>query len=367
MDLFDDMIESDGHLRSLVEGRITAVSGKEWIIQPGGTDSASIEAAKALEESLTDELDFACMLEHQLTAPYYGFAASEIIWEAKDKLIVPSAFIDVPHRRFKLGTYGELRLVTRESQMAGEELIPGKWVVTKRRGNNIARAGLMRTATWWAMFKRMATTDFVVAAEKYGNPYVLGLYDDNVSEETRSALEQVVRNLGDAGHAILHKDVEVVLHDAGIKGSGNSIHPSLISLCEAQMSKLISGATLGVDTGQANTGSWALGKVHANKAFSLELSDAGRFSNTFRNHVSAPFVKFNGFGDARPPRLKIRVVQELDPESRVRVASVLVNELGMSIDGKQILDELGFKPPSKDEDAMRPMKSAPVGEVVSDD
>lgn len=350
-DLFDDIVESDGHLRSLIEGRIVAVAGKDWVIQPGGSDPASIKAAEALEEALTDGLDFVELLEHQLTAPYYGFACSEIIWGLRDNLVAPTRFIDVPHRRFRIGEKGDLRLVTKNERYNGEELKAGKWIISKARHASLARAGLLRTAAWWALFKRMSVRDWVVYAEKFGLPYITGRYQQSASDESKAVLAQVVEDLGSDGYAVLSDEVDVAIHDIGTRMGDDAVHPALIGLCEAQMSKLIYGATLTNDSG--GSGSWALGKVHQGRSFALEQADASRFQHVFRKHISAPFVKYNNFGKARPPRLKIQISQELDPKTRAQVASILVNELGAEIDGKQLMDELGFRRPAIEDDTLR--------------
>jgi phage gp29-like protein len=89
-DLFDDVLESDGHLRSLVLGRRDAVAGKEWVIQAGGKDASSIAAAEALAEKLRDSLNFHEFLEHQLMAPYYGWSATEIDWAVDGGVVFPA-------------------------------------------------------------------------------------------------------------------------------------------------------------------------------------------------------------------------------------------------------------------------------------
>ena len=360
-DLFDDLIENDGHLRSLIESRISAVSGKEWVIQPGAQDAASIDAAAKLEEVLRDSLNFHEFIEHQLTAPYFGYAASEIDWREDDRnLTVPSWFANAPHARFVLGALGELRLFNEGDNGEGIELAAGKWVVTTMRHRNLARAGLMRTAAWWAVFKRMSVRDWVIFAEKFGIPHVTGRYQENASPEARAALEQAIRDIGEGGQAVLSELTEIVISDIAQRGGDiSSLHPGVVALCEAQMSKLINGATQNVETGTA--GSYAQARVHQARAFSLELADATRLSHVFRQHVGVPFVAYNGgMGGARPPRLHIRVVQEMDPETRVRVASVLANELGAELDGSQLLDELGYKKPARPEDALRGTKAGPT-------
>src|SRR5262252_9603776 len=51
-DLFEDVIENDGHLRGLVETRTDTVAGKEWIIQAGGDDPEDHKAAEMLADAL---------------------------------------------------------------------------------------------------------------------------------------------------------------------------------------------------------------------------------------------------------------------------------------------------------------------------
>jgi hypothetical protein len=51
-DMFEDIVERDGHLRSNIENRIDAVAGKEWIVQAGGDAPADHKAAELLEQAL---------------------------------------------------------------------------------------------------------------------------------------------------------------------------------------------------------------------------------------------------------------------------------------------------------------------------
>lgn len=76
--------------------------------------------------------------------------------------------------------------------------------------------------------------------------------------------------------------------------------------------------------------------------------------------TARPFVLFNGMNVA-PPLLKIQVVCELAPELRARVASLLVNELGISVSSEQPRQELGFKEPANEGDAVRGYGSSAAG------
>ncbi len=350
-DLFDDLIESDGHLRSLIESRIAAVAGKEWVIQPGGPDDASVQAAAELEAVLRDNLNFHEFLEHQLTAPYYGYAASEIDWRLVEGRVVPGWFANAPHARFVLDDDNQLRLSTERGKTEGEPLVPGKWVVTRMRHRNLARAGLLRTAGWWAVFKRASVRDWMIFADKFGIPVVAGFYGENTPEAARDALEEAVKDIGEGGAAVLHEATRIEVQQIAVRGGDvTALHPGVVALCEAQMSKLINGATQNVEMGTA--GSYAQAQVHQARAFDLVLGDAMRLSHAFRQHVGVPFLRYNGIEGARAPRLHVRVVQEMSATERVDIASKLANDLGASLDGAQLLDELGFRKPARPEDAL---------------
>lgn len=359
-DLFDDIKESDGHLGSLYNGRLDAVAGKEWVIQAGGGDDASKAAAQALADSLEDDENFVDFMEHQLSAEFYGFAASEINWsyDERERLWTPDRFVNVPHRRFYIEDGIKPRLLTKSERAKGVELLPGKWVVSRGRHTNLARAGILRTATWWAHFKRLSVRDWVVFAAKFGIPHVTGVYEERASDEAKVALEQAVEDIGEGGQAILAETTRIVLSELSQRaGDTSSVHPAIVALCEAQMSKLINGATLNVET--AGPGSFALGKVHQTRAHVKDVSAALRMSRVFRSQVCKPFCEYNGFTEAgaKAPKLKIQVVQELDQATRLQLASVLANELGGDVDEAQLRDELGLRKPDDEANTLRGTKN----------
>lgn len=368
-DLYDDLLESDGHLRALFEGRVRSVAGKGRVIQPGGPDPADKLAAELLEDALTDhEADLVDFIEHQLEAPFRGFSASEINWQLRDGIWVPACFWDIRHKSFHFDPDTNELLLRDEStfdpmrRVNGQPLIPGKWVVSKARHSNLARAGLFRTCTWWALFKRMVVRDWVVFAERFGIPHTLGIYKEGASEEAKDALREAIEDIGEGGAAILHELTKIIITETGQRGGDlESVHPKIAERCDAEISKLINGATLTTDGG--GPGSFALGRVHENRSFALELADANRFAHTFRRFVSKPFVKFNGM-DAKAPKLKIQLFPDLNPKDKAEIASIFVNELGVdNLDVWAMAEDLGFRRALNDENRARPTAKPAVEET----
>lgn len=357
-DLFEDLVEVDGHLRNLFEQRRQAVSGKPWVIQAGGSDAADHEAAVALADAIgaLPDSNFIEFLEHQLSFGPYGWAASEIDWDLVDGQIRPTHLATVPHRRFRIGEHQELLLRTREFSQDGEPLAPGKWVVTKRSGGKLARAGLMRTAAWYALFKRYGTRDWIVYAEKFGIPLVLASYDEAADDEAKRVAEDIVENIGDDGGAVIPKSIEVKVESAARDGDGGdgAVHPALISYCNREMSKLVNGSTLSNDNGDSGGASYALGRTHDTVRFEAVMYDAERIQEAFRSGLAAPFVRFNGLA-GKPPLLKMQVVRDLTPAVRADVAERMSN-IGLELSKQQLRQELGFKEPAGDDDILAPSR-----------
>jgi len=101
---------------------------------------------------------------------------------------------------------------------------------------------------------------------------------------------------------------------------------------DTQITKLITGSVLMADGGDG--GSYAQSKVQQGVRFQITLADALRLSRSFEQAVGVPFVRYNGL-EARAPRLKIHVVRDVDPATRMDLYCRGVNELGLDIDSEQ--------------------------------
>lgn len=362
-DLFDDLIERDATLRNLFEQRELAVAGKPSTIQAGGPGEVEERAARVLA-SAHASLELIATLQHQLAANRHGWAATEIDWETRRidgrDYVVPVWYANVPARRFKIDTArNELRLVTAAAP-AGEPLRPGKWLVTVRPGP-LARAGLMRTAVWPALWKSFSTRDWLSYAEMFGIPLVQAIYDDisPTDDDSRQVAEEIVQRIGSSGGAVTPKTVEVKVHQ--VHGADNSgTHGSLIALANAELSKLINGATLANDNAGSGGASYALGAVHASTRYDLVVADAARLAEAWHRCVAVPFMRFNDL-EGHAPRLGLQIVPELNPKTRLECADLMRNKLGIDVSISQLRNEQGFREPLGPDDAApgAPAKAAP--------
>lgn len=339
-DLFEDVIEQDAHLRALLEARLRAVSGKPWSIQPASDEQADVDAAGAFQDALVAAPNTGAMFRHHLKTRRMGFGGSEILWERVNGRLDPIWFALVPHRRFVFTEQDYPQLLTNREPFRGEPLEAGRWIFSREDGRIAAAAGLMRTATFWSMFKRRNMGHWLTFCERYGVPLPFATYSEDTPEKEREVLKKAVKLIGKDGYAVFLDTCKLdTLKVEG--GRSDGPHGSVISICNTELSKLVAGGTLTSET--AGQGSWALGQVHADVFFNLLLDDEAFLSETITRDLATPFIKFNGFPVRRPPTLKVHLVKENTPEARMKIFRDFV-DMGGEVDTDQVRREMQIKP-----------------------
>lgn len=368
-DLIDGLVEGDCTVRNLFEQRSAAVAGKPYAIQEGGGSEEDKAAASALAAALK-RLPMIDFYEHQLAFNKYGWAATGVEWgvmlhEGRN-WVVPVRLYHVPPRRFRIDPRtNELRLLTAESPSEGEPLEAGRWVVTTRPGP-LARAGLMRTGAFNACFKRYAVRDANVYSSKYGLPFVLAQYEDAASGDgsdaddvARQMCADIVKNFGSDGGAVVSKGITVTVIEPKGSGDSSKSHGSVIAYCNAELSRLVNGATLANDNSSGSS-SYALGAVHETVRWECVVYDAARLEEAFRTQLSTPFTVFNGSA-AAPPILRMQIVKDAAPEARAKVAEAML-DMGGEVSKQQMHEDFGLRAPISDDDRLVRAASAPASE-----
>lgn len=373
-ELFDDVVETDAHLRNLLEQRAQAVAGKPRVIKTEGPDPDDALAAAALGEAIRDigsdgsdgdpGASMSEAIEHLLTFNRYGFAAAELFWKVRTirdrEWIVPYKIKPAPPRRFAIDPKTEELLLINDPYLyntrQGVPLWPGKWITVRRSGNRVARSGLMRTAAFNCLAKRYATRDLIVYSEKFGLPLPIVTYEESNDDAAKEAARLIAENIGNDGAALVPKGIEVQIVDA-VRADSSGVHGSLITHINRENSKLINGSTLSNDNGDSGGASYALGDVHASVRWEAVQYDAERIQDAFRTQIAVPFCVFNNLDSSRPPVLQIQVVRDAEPKSRVEMAErLLAMQVPLSL--SQMRQDSGFAAPINDEDTIKPIAPA---------
>jgi phage gp29-like protein len=357
-DAFQNAVLGDGHTRGLYEQRLDELC-VDFTWRSGDARPNSVKAAELVTEA-TSDLDLGGAIEHLGTAFAFGSSYAELPWFSRsDGLQVPGEIVCVPHRRFIFDYLTSTpHLTTNENTYPGETLQrrPGSsWMraETKRWPKQV-QAGALRTVIWWTMFKRMNVRDWLIFAEKYGLPMIIGRYGNDDSPEQRAALKKTIQAIGQEGQAVLGGTATIEILNQALRsssGGGEHLHASIVQLANSEISKVITAGTLTSDTG--GPGSFALGQVHADQKHKLSLADAKRIGRVFQRDLGLEFLRRNNIKDAAPPFLNIHVSKL----SLLADSQVLGNlaQAGIPISISQMQEKFELRAPLNDADTLKPI------------
>jgi hypothetical protein len=198
-DMFESVVLSDGHTRGLYENGLDAVC-VPWTWRAGRRSPGSMQARRGHHE-ITAELDMEGAIEHLALQTYFGSAYVEVAWVTRaDGRAGAAEIVCVPHRRFMFDDRCVPAADERGepvSRRALERRPGSSWIKGEtRRWRRQVQAGLLRTVAWWCVFKRMSVRDWMIFAEKFGIPMIVGKVGENDSETTRKALKAAIAALG---------------------------------------------------------------------------------------------------------------------------------------------------------------------------
>jgi len=345
-DCFHDIIEMDPDLRAKINDGIESVAGCEWVVLPGRDDKPSKLASDALNERLQNQLQFREFLAHQQTSVYYGIACTNMMWDIEESLVVPVLFVNPAARRFAspgperaaeiwLADPGKAELIALE---------PGLWAVstyTNILGRNPYASGLMRSCAVWAMFKRWDVKGWQIFADMFGLPLALGYYEEGASAQSKQALEDAVRAIGQDGYAVLSSLTELVVKETARGGDSSTVYPQLLKVCEEQIAKLLTGGTLNTDV--AGVGSYNAASVHESRSYTMKCYYAQCLQEMFVRDIGRWFVAYNGFDKAAPPRLKIKIRRDaLQWAQTLEIIGQVIE-----LDVMQMREDFGLREPAE--------------------
>ncbi|WP_323041566.1 DUF935 domain-containing protein [Gemmobacter sp.] len=303
-----DEIKRDTHASSMLQKRISAVTSRDWEVEPGGDRPIDKEAADLVAACL-DALPFDKICEDLLDATLKGFAVAEVIWAREGSGILPVAIKAHDQRRFVFDRDWRPRLLTWTALREGEELPERKFIVHRVgvKGNNPYGLGLGSKLFWAVLFKREGITFWLHFLEKFAGPTVIGKTPYGTLTEEQNRLLNTLTSIrtSSAVTVPIGTDVEFLEASRG----GNVSYEGFISYWDRQISICVTGETLTTQV-SADGGSRALGDVHQEQLEVIGDSDGDGLTDTFRDSLARWIVDYNLPGAAVPSIRRVRAKNE---------------------------------------------------------
>lgn len=318
MELYQEIEKKDLQIQSCMQIRKLAIVGKEWEIKPASDDKTHMLHKEYIEETFDLIPNFDIYLLSLTEAIGLGFAVNEVMWDVINGKVRVVEMIEVNQMNFSFYDNVKVltvpRLLTDNNQYDGIELEDKKFVYHRHipKGRHISRTGLLRTLSWFYLFKNYNIKDWAVFNELYGMPIRVGKYGKGAGETEKEALKDALSDIGSDAAAVISEDTLIEFVESKVKGTTNT-YKSLADYVDASIAKSVLGQTASTEGTPGKLGNEKLrGQVRQDI---LEF-DCKRIESTNNDQLIKWIIDYQFGIQEKYPKLKILCETKEDLDKR---------------------------------------------------
>jgi phage gp29-like protein len=365
-DLHDLMLDTWPRYRQNVNKMTRAISRLKIEIKPGEVEGQEEPTPRALaiyevvERALESvaprpgyfELGTAEAMDAILECEAKGPVALEIVWQLSNNIWSPRCYIPFPGRSlgYPYDSNMEDRLMWSDfaavSDLKDFEKDRALIGVRSQGGVHPLYSGAMRPLVKYWMAAVFGMGWYMQYVQLFGIPWRTIKTDGTPDAMDKG--EEFLANIGSSGTAVTNQDFELTLHD-GVSGSANSLpQAALIELANKTCDLIFLGQSLTTDV--ADSGSRALGDVHADTLSENEKSRADWLSNFLTDQLVPAIVRMN-FGEIPPEEMPYAVVEipEIEDDKANADRVKVLQQIGVPMAAKWVYETLGVPEPQPGE------------------
>lgn len=385
MELFEEMLEKDGHMQAIFQARRLAVTRRNYSIIPASDSPKDIEIAEDVDKMLKRIKGWKNSLADMLDAVPKGFSVCQLIWKYKGDKLVISNIEHVHQKKFRFGKISdpysdpkELRMIIDPKQIDSyRDLVPAdelsrantdgvsidknpilrrRFIVTycKARSGSPARTSLLRTLSYLWLFKNYDVKWWV----KFGEillGYRIGKYDPSSvdAEKQKLLLEQAVEGLATDSAAVISKDSVIEFAEMKNTAQSHQVYGDLKDYVNSEATECVLGHT-GTTTGTPGK----LGQEDMAKEVKQELveADAQVVDETVTDDIIKIYVDMNHGPQEEYPYYQTDLSQALDLSKEAEI-DIKLQEMGYPLSQKYVKEKYGRplpNPKDKEDEILTP-------------
>ena len=357
IELYSDLLR-DAKVGSALQTRRLAVTGREWEVIPASDKRQDAKIADYVKEVLM-AINLDAYRRSALSGLILGFKPCEIMWDYSEGDIFISKIIPRASRRFVFDLKSNLRLLTPQNMLEGEEVPEKKFQLFTNPSDDGTPYGdgLGRILYWPVWFKKNAIKFWMIFADKFGSPTAIGKYPPGTSREQQQDLLSAIEAIQQESAVKIPNTMVIELLEAARQGTVNTYE----TLCNF-MDRQIAQALLG-HTGTSESTPGKLGSEDAANEVRKDYikSDADLLCESENNQMIRWIVDYNfpppfnsplNKGGSRGiyPKVWIRTEPEEDLMPLAERDKILAVDIGVPIGKKYFYDTYGIPKPEEGEE-----------------
>ena len=353
-----DEVDRDPHAGSVLQTRYLALVGKDWEIIPAksvkklGRPTATPQEehiAYFVRETL-EGCNFNQARQEILQGILYGYYPGEVMWKIRNGEIRIKKIMGKHPRRFIFSLTRDLRLLTRQSMVEGEEVPDRKFIVfTYGDSDNPYGKGLGQKLWWPVWFKKHGIKYWLVFLEKFGMPTAVGKYPSGTDTGLQQKLMDAIDAIQNETGIKIPDDMAIDLLEASRQGKVT--YETLCDYMDKQMSKAVLGQTASTEgTPGKLGGEEERGQVRQD----ILEADADLLDECLNETLIRWIVDYNFPGVTEYPKIKTHAERKPDLKERSEIDKTVASEIGVPVGKKYFYETYGIPEPAEDEEIVEP-------------
>ena len=232
-------LRSDAHVGGCIRRRKAAVKALERRVLPG---KAGARATRRAEDFLA-RLDMDRVMNEMLDAVLFGWQPLEVMWGNVGGATMPLDVVGKPGEWFSFDAQAQLRFLSREAPMGGEQLEPRKFLLARQEASYANPYGFadLSMCFWPTVFKRGGLKFWVRFTEKYGTPWLVGKQPRGTAPADVDALLDKLETMVQDAVAAIPDDSSIEILEAAGKGASADLYRELLMFCRSEVSIALLG------------------------------------------------------------------------------------------------------------------------------
>ena len=352
LEIYEDLLR-DPKVYSSLRSLKLAVVGKEWRVDPASEDKRDVEIADYVKQVLLGfDYDTARMI--QLDGLLMGFKAGEVMWDYSEGDVFIKDIKGRSSRRFVFDEEERLRLLTYQNMVDGEILPERKFTIFRNPSSNGSPYGFgLGSILYWAVwFKKNAIKFWMIFADKFGSPTVVGKYPPGTSKDQQDKLLDALKVIQSQQAIKIPDNMLIELLEATRSLGKGALFEVLCMFMNDEIAQVVQGQTLTSDIG--DTGSYAASQTHGEVKAEHVKAVADLLCYSANTHEIPWLVDYNFPGVSEYPQLWIRTEPEKDLKALAERDRVLTKDIGVPAARKYFYDTYAIPEPQEGEELITP-------------
>lgn len=305
---YKQMIHDD-QIKACMSFKKILIHGRAWELAPSDDKNEKAKEIAEFVEWNMRKINFNHVVKEALSALEFGFSVGELVFtrlEHNGKVYVgleKIAHRDPEDLTLKIDEHGNLEGVKQQVSSATIELEPQyvwHYAHDSRFGNLFGNSDLRAAyRSWWA--KKFIINFWNVFLERMGAPMTKMTYPTGASDDLKTTLKSILKNLSAKSEVLVPEGVGVELIEA--KRAGNATYEGALSFHNDSIARaILMVALLGTGGENDGRGNDSQSALHLRLLFKMADEIAQNVTASFMKQVVAQLVaiNFKGSEDLTP-------------------------------------------------------------------